>query len=132
MVLLGRAACASGPASVPSTASPAGAGATHAEIVISNFMFIAAAQTTVDKAVAQVTDVTGPAKLALTLEDIAAATYQSAVSAARARSSVKVAASIQAVEMQHAAILHFVLGQYPVPDAFTPLAGAGPPSDYRG
>ena len=87
---------------------------------------------TVDKAFAKVTDVTGAAKLALTLEDIAAATYQSAVSAVRARSSVQVAASIQPVEMQHAAILHFVLGQYPVPDAFSPLAGARTLSDNRG
>jgi hypothetical protein len=34
--------------------------------------------------------------------------------------------------MQHAAILHFVLGQYPVPDAFSPLTAARPLSDYRG
>ena len=87
---------------------------------------------TVDKAFAKVTDVTGAAQLALTLESIAAATYQSAVSAVRARSSIQVAASIQPVEMQHAAILHFVLGQYPVPDAFSPLTAARPLSDYRG
>ena len=87
---------------------------------------------TVDNAFAKVTDVTGAAQLALTLEDIAAATYQSAVSAVRARSSIQMAASIQPVEMQHAAILHFVLGQYPVPDAFSPLAAARPLSDYTG
>ena len=45
MVLLVGAACASGPASAPATTSPAAAGARHAEIVISNFMFIPAAQT---------------------------------------------------------------------------------------
>jgi hypothetical protein len=66
------------------------------------------------------------------LEDIAAATYQSAVSAVKATSSIKVAASIQPVEMQHAAILHYVLGQYPVPDAFSPVASARPVSDYTG
>jgi len=87
---------------------------------------------TVDTAFAKVTDVTGAAKLALTLEDIAAATYQSAVAAVTASSSVKVAASIQPVEMQHAAILNFVLGQYPVPNAFSPLTGARTPADYRG
>jgi hypothetical protein len=80
----------------------------------------------------KVTDVTGAAKLALTLEDVAAATYQSAISAVRATSSVKVAASIQPVEMQHAAILNFVLGQYPVPNAFSPTASARPLSDYTG
>ena len=87
---------------------------------------------TVDKAFTKVTDVAGAARLALTLEDIAAATYQSAISAVTATSSIKVAASIQPVEMQHAAILHFVLGQYPVPDAFAPLTGARTLADYRG
>jgi len=79
---------------------------------------------------AKVTDIVGAAKLALTLEDGAAATYQSAISAVKATSSVKVAASIQPVEMQHAAILNFVLGQYPVPNAFSPLADARPLTDY--
>jgi len=45
---------------------------------------------------------------------------------------VLAAASIQPVEMQHAAILHFILGQYLVPDAFSPLAGPRPLSDYHG
>jgi hypothetical protein len=80
----------------------------------------------------KVTDVTGAAKLALTLEDVAAATYQSAISAVKATSSVKVAASIQPVEMQHAAILNFVLGQYPVPNAFSPTSSARPLTDYTG
>jgi hypothetical protein len=80
----------------------------------------------------KVTDVTGAAKLALTLEDGAAATYQSAISAVKANSSVKVAASIQPVEMQHAAILNFVLGQYPVPLAFSTTTAARPLTDYTG
>jgi Ferritin-like domain len=79
---------------------------------------------------AKVTDIAGAAKLALMLEEGAAATYQSAISAVTANSSVKVAASIQPVEMQHAAILNFVLGEYPVPNAFSPLADARPLSDY--
>jgi hypothetical protein len=87
---------------------------------------------TVDKAFAKVTDVGGAAQLALTLEDIAGATYQSAISAVKAKSSIQVAASIQPVELQHAAILHFVLGQYPVPNAFSPLVGARPLTDYTG
>ena len=80
----------------------------------------------------KVTDVPGAAKLALMLEDVAAATYQSAIGAVKAASSVKVAASIQPVEMQHAAILNFVLGQYPVPNAFSPLMNARPLTDYTG
>jgi len=87
---------------------------------------------TVNSAFAKVTDVTGAAKLALMLEDIAAATYQSAVSGVKAVSSIKVAASIQPVELQHAAILNFVLGQYPVPNAFSPLTGARSVADYTG
>ena len=87
---------------------------------------------TVDKAFAKVTDVTGAAQLALMLEDVAAATYQSAIGAVKATSSIRVAASIQPVEMQHAAILNFVLGQYPVPAAFSTLTRARPLSDYTG
>ncbi len=86
----------------------------------------------VTKDFAKVTDVSGAAMLALTLEDAAAATYQSAIGAVKATSSVKVAASIQPVEMQHAAILHFVLGQYPVPLAFSTTTSARPLTDYTG
>ncbi len=87
---------------------------------------------TVDKQFAKVTDVTGAAELALELEEIAGATYQSAVSAVKASSSIKIAASIEPVELQHAAILLFVLGKYPIPNAFSPLTGARPVSDYTG
>ena len=87
---------------------------------------------TVNTAFAKVTDVVGAAQLALMLEGIAAATYQNGISVVTADSSVKVAASIQPVEMQHIAILNFALGQYPVPNAFSPLTGARGPSDYSG
>ena len=80
----------------------------------------------------KVTDVAGAARLALMLEEVAAATYQSAIGAVQATSSVQVAASIQPVEMQHAAILNFALGQYPVPNAFSPLMNARPLTDYTG
>jgi len=81
---------------------------------------------------AKVTDVTGAAQLALMLENVAAQTYQTAVSAVQADSSIKVAASIQPVEMQHAAVLYFVTGQYPVPNAFNPTADARPLTDFTG
>ncbi len=86
----------------------------------------------VTKDFAKVTDLTGAAELALTLEEDAGATYQQAISLVKADSSIKVAASIQPVELQHAAILLFVLGKYPVPNAFSPLTGARPLSDYTG
>lgn len=47
-----------------------------------------------------------------------------------ATSSIKVVAGIQPVEMRHAAILNFVLGQYPVPNAFNPSDSARPLTDY--
>ena len=80
----------------------------------------------------QVTDVAGLAKLALSLEDVAAATYQAGIGAISSPAAVKVAASIQPVELQHSAILLFALGQYPVPNAFSPTTGARPVSDLTG
>jgi hypothetical protein len=101
-----------------------------------------AATPTVQAAFAKVTDVTGLAKLALLLENTAAQTYQNGIGVLTSTSAIGVAATIQPVEMQHAAILYFVLGQYPgiqgtqsnsyasgTPLAFNPVALARPPSD---
>jgi len=73
---------------------------------------------TVDAAFAKVTDVTAAAKLALMLEEIAAATYLSAQQVLTDKDAIMLAGSIQIIDAQHAAILHFVLGEYPVPDTF--------------
>ena len=86
----------------------------------------------VDKAFAGVTDVPGLAKLALDLENVAAATYIAAIDVVKTPAGIKTAATIQPVELQHAAILHFLLGEYPVPDAFAKSAGARPVSDKIG
>jgi hypothetical protein len=95
----------------------------------------------VKKDFAKVTDVTGVAKLALDLELIAAATYLEVLDDLSYQKAIEVAATIQPVEMQHAAILNFVLGQYPVPDAFARTEGvdvagqkyaAVPVSSYQG
>ena len=72
----------------------------------------------VDTAFAQVKDVPGLATLALDLENVAAATYLAAIDAVKSPAGIKAAATIQPVEMQHAAVLNFLLGQYPVPDTF--------------
>jgi hypothetical protein len=69
----------------------------------------------------KVTDVTGAAKLALMLEQIAAATYQSAVPVITDKDAITLAGSIQIIDFQHCAILNFVLGNYPVPDTFGKL-----------
>jgi hypothetical protein len=78
----------------------------------------------VDPAFAKVKDVPGLAKLALQLEDVAAATYLDSIALIQDPGGIKTSASIQPVEMQHAAILNFVLGQYPVPNDFALTTGA--------
>ena len=81
---------------------------------------------TVDAAFAKVTDVGGAAKLALQLEQIASATYLNAQNVLTDKAAILLAGSIQIIDAQHAAILLYVLGEYPVPDVFakTDLAAA--------
>jgi hypothetical protein len=83
----------------------------------------------VSPAFAKVTDAAGLAALALELENVAAATYLEAINVVSAPAGIKTAATIEPVELQHAAILNFVLGKYPVPDTFTKTDGARPLSD---
>ncbi len=65
-----------------------------------------------------VTDVTGVAELALMLEEIAASTYFAVIPSIQDPGALELAATIQPIDMQHAAILNYVMGQYPVPDTF--------------
>jgi hypothetical protein len=85
-------------------------------------------QKQVTRALGQAKDVSAVAKLALQLEDQAAQTYLFAVSNVKSVGAIQTAATIAPVEAMHAAILHFVLGQYPVPDAFLPVDKAAKPS----
>jgi len=73
---------------------------------------------------AKVTDVTGLAELALTLETIAAQTYQAETAKLKSSTAIALSSSIQPVEMQHIAVLYYVLGKYPGAQtaAGTPLA----------
>lgn len=100
---------------------------------------------TVQQKFAQVKDVAGLAELALLIENVAAQTYQNGIGVLSASHAVGVAATIQPVEMQHAAILYFALGRYPGiqgdqsnnysvgnPVAFNPTTLARPPADYKG
>lgn len=87
-------------------------------------------QPTIDTGLAKVKDVTGLGKLALMVENIAGETYQSGLTVIKSPAGIKTAASIQPVEFQHAAILSYILGQYPVPSAFTGTTNARPASDY--
>ncbi|MGH3803336.1 MAG: ferritin-like domain-containing protein [Pseudonocardiaceae bacterium] len=64
------------------------------------------------------------AKVALALEDAAAQTYTFAAANVSDGGGIMTAATIQPVEAMHAAILNFVLGQYPVPNSFIKIDGA--------
>ena len=86
---------------------------------------------TVQSDFAKVTDVTGLAQLALTLETIAAQTYQAETAKLKSTAAIGLSSSIQPVEMQHIAILYYVLGMYPgaqtpsgTPLAFNPTSQA--------
>ena len=69
----------------------------------------------------KVKDVGGAAKLALMLEQIASATYLSALPKIENKDAIELAGSIQIIDMQHQSILLFALGEYPVPDTFAPV-----------
>ncbi|WP_327288689.1 ferritin-like domain-containing protein [Streptomyces sp. NBC_01198] len=74
------------------------------------------------------TTVADIAKLALQLENQAAQTYLFATFNVKSAAGIATAATIAPVEAMHAAILHFVLGQYPVPDDFLPTDKAASPA----
>ena len=75
-------------------------------------------ETTVNEAFGQAGDVVAVAELALMLEQTAADTYFEAIPTIENADALALAASIQPIDMQHAAILHYVLGDYPVPETF--------------
>lgn len=68
------------------------------------------------------------AKVALSLEQAAAETYTFATANVTDAGGIMTAATIQPVEAMHAAILSFVIGEYPVPDSFIGTSGAVQPS----
>jgi len=76
---------------------------------------------TVTQLFGQVTNVVDLAKLALTLENTAAATYIQQMGALTSPAALAAVATIAPVEQQHSAILNFVIGEYPVPDTFVKL-----------
>ncbi|ACU72859.1 hypothetical protein Caci_3983 [Catenulispora acidiphila DSM 44928] len=79
-------------------------------------------------ALGAVTDVGGVAKLALQLEQQAAETYLFAAANVTSPGGIATAASIAPVEAMHAAILNFVIGQYPAPDDFLGTDKAASPT----
>jgi hypothetical protein len=79
-------------------------------------------------ALAKAKTVSDVAKLALQLEDQAAQTYLFATYNVKSPAGIETAATIAPVEAMHAAILNFILGQYPVPDDFLPTDKAANPA----
>jgi hypothetical protein len=77
----------------------------------------------------KVNDLAGLATLALTLENTAAATYTKQMGELTSAEGIAAVATIAPVERQHAAVLSYILGDYPVPDTFVPLTLARPSSD---
>lgn len=79
---------------------------------------------------AKATTAIDAAKVLLTLENAIAATYlDSLESRLSSTNALRLAATIQPVEMQHAAVLEFMIGHYPVPDSFAGTSAARPVSD---
>jgi hypothetical protein len=77
----------------------------------------------------KVNDLAGLATLALTLENTAASTYTKQMGELTSSDGIAAVATIAPVERQHAAVLSYILGEYPVPDTFVPLTLARPSSD---
>lgn len=88
----------------------------------------ALAQTVID-AFGKLKDVAGLATLALLLENTAGQTYTKQMGTLTSPDALAAVATIAPVEQQHAAILSFVLGKYPVPDTFVKLDMARPDTD---
>jgi Ferritin-like domain len=88
-------------------------------------------ESAVNRQFGAVTDVNGVAQLALTLEQIAAATYLDALGKLESEAAITLAGSIQPIDRQHIAVLLFVLGMYPVPETFATVEMAfdGGPMD---
>jgi Ferritin-like domain len=84
-------------------------------------------QGVVDQRLPGVTDFGQAAMLARDLEEIAAATYLSAIPKLSDADAIQLAGSIQIIDMQHVAILNYVLGDYPVPDVFAKTDKAATP-----
>ena len=80
------------------------------------------------QALGSVNSVGGVANLALQLENQAAQTYLFAAFNVTSAGGIATASTIAPVEAMHAAILQFVLGQYPVPDNFLGVDKAANPS----
>ena len=73
---------------------------------------------TVNEGFGAVTDIADVAAVLLSLETTAAATYLHAIGTLQSSSTIALAGSIHPIDRQHMAVLLFLMGRYPAPDAF--------------
>jgi hypothetical protein len=85
----------------------------------------------VQDSLGKVKTVADVANLALTLENVALQTYTAGAPLVMDKSARLIALTIAPVEAQHAAILNFVLGNYPVPDVQIKNDQARTPDDLK-
>lgn len=85
----------------------------------------------VQDSLGKVKTVADVATLALTLENVALQTYTAGAPLVMDKSARLIALTIAPVEAQHAAILNFVLGNYPVPDVQVKNDQARTPDDLK-
>jgi len=78
----------------------------------------AALKATVDQAFTKVTDAKSFARLALMVEQTVSDSYLATLTTLQAKSAITLAGAFQVVGSEHVAVLHYFLGEYPVPDAF--------------
>lgn len=71
------------------------------------------------------------ASFSLTLEDAAAQTHLRNLAQSHDTGVIRLAARIAPVEQQHVALLRVTAGEYPAPDAFTPISEARPSTDVK-
>ena len=86
---------------------------------------------TVQTQLAAVKTIPQLASLAILLENVALQTYVNGAGLITSKEGRKVALTIAPVEAQHAAILNFVAGVYPVPDTTVPKDKARTPADLK-
>lgn len=85
-------------------------------------------EATVNQQLSQVTDAAGAATLALMLEQTASNTYLAVLPRLTDPAAITLAGQLQYVDQQHAAVLLFALGQYPVPEVFQTTTLSAAPS----
>lgn len=76
---------------------------------------------------ASIRDFAGLARLARDLEQIAAATYLSVIPTLEGKDAIKLAGQAHINGMERAAVLAYLLGEYPVPDTFAGTDRAAKP-----